>query len=99
MKRFDDYAGSKVLLSSDSEKHIAASHPEIDLAQIRSCLQDPDEVRKSSYRNTTVLYYRIKAARRYVCIVVKICADGNFITSAMTTTKPKTGEVIYVRKG
>jgi hypothetical protein len=98
VKRFVDFAGKLVLLSTDSEKHIAQSHPEIRLDELRRALVDPDEVRRSTYRDTTVLYYRIKASRRYTCVVVKICADGNFIASAMTTTKPKTGEVIYVRK-
>ena len=98
MKRFVDFAGIGILLSSDSEQHIAQNHPEIRFYEIRRALGDPDEVRRSSHRKTTVLYYRIKAARRYVCVVVKVCVDGNFVASAMTTTKPKTGEVIYVRK-
>jgi hypothetical protein len=98
VKRFVDFAGMRILLSTDSERHIVESHPEIRIDELRRALGDPDEVRRSTHRNTTVLYYRIKAARRYTCVVVKVCSDGNFIASAMTTTKPKTGEVIYVRK-
>jgi len=98
MKRFVDYSGQQILLSLESERHIAEAHPEIDFDHLRSALRDPDEVRKSSYRATSVLYYRIKAARRFICVVVKICDDGKFISSALTTTKPKTGEVIYVRE-
>jgi hypothetical protein len=74
------------------------AHPEIDFEQVAGALKDPDEVRRSSYRATSILYYRLKAAKRFICVVVKICPDGKFISSAMTTTKPKTGEVIYVRK-
>ena len=98
MKRFVDYAGEPVLLSLESERHIAEVHPEIDLEQLRLALKDPNEVRKSSYRATSVLYYRIKTVKRFICVVVKSCDDGNFISSALTTTKPKSGEVIYVRK-
>jgi hypothetical protein len=98
VKSFNDFEGKRILLLTESEQHIIQSHPEIELQEVRKALGDPDEVRRSSHRKTTVLYYRIKSARRYVCVVVKVCVDGNFIASAMTTTKPKTGEVIYVRK-
>lgn len=98
MKRSPDFAGNQILLSTDSEQHIAESHPEIGLLEIRGALKYPEEVRRSSYRETTLLYYRIKKAKRYNCVIVKVCLDGNFISSAMTTTKPKSGEVIYVRK-
>lgn len=98
MKRFIDYTGARIVLSQGAEQHIAFAHSEIDIDQIRLALSDPDEVRMSSYHNSSMLYYRIKAAKRFVCVVVKDCSDGKFISSAMTTTKPKTGEVIYVKK-
>jgi hypothetical protein len=97
LKRIVDYSGTQILLSAESERHIAAVHPEIDFDHIRKALENPDEVRMSSYRSTSVLYYRAKAAKRFICVVVKACSDGNFISSAMTTGKPKTGEIIYVR--
>jgi oligoribonuclease (3'-5' exoribonuclease) len=98
LKSFVDFEGKRIRLSTDSELHILQSHPEIELSAIHNALKDPDEVRRSSHRKTTLLYYRIKSARRFICVVVKVCDDGNFIASAMTPTKPKTGEVIYVRK-
>ena len=98
MRRFVDYSGVQIMLSEATERHIAAIHAEINSALIRMALADPDEVRKSSYHASSFLYYRVKASKRFVCVVVKSCPDGQFISSAMTTTKPKTGEVIYVRK-
>ena len=97
MKRFVDYAGAVVLLSADTEQHISKAHPEINLVQIRQSLGDPDEVRQSSYKATTTLYYQLRASNRYVCVVVKKCDDGLYISTAMTTTKPKIGEVLYVK--
>ncbi len=97
MRKFVDYNAAQILLSKETEQHIRLVHSEIDFEQIRSALSDPDEVRKSSYHSSSVLYYRVKSAKRFVCVVVKSCSDGQFISSAMTTTKPKTGEVIYVR--
>ncbi len=98
MRRFVDYNREQIVLAEDAERHIALIHPEVDIEQIRLALFDPDEVRKSSYKLTSVLYYRLKATRYFVCVVVKSCPDGKFISSVMTTTKPKTGKVIYVKK-
>ena len=98
MKKFIDYAGLQILLSKDTEQHIALAHSEIDIASVRKALLDPDEVRSSSHHSSSILYYRVKSLNRFICVVVKICADGRFISSAMTTSTPKSGEVIYVRR-
>ncbi len=98
MKLLVDYKGDFISFSKGSELHIAECHPEITLAYIRIALKDPDEIRISSYRNSSILYYRKKSSKRFICVVVKVCEDGNFISSAMTTSKAKSGEVIYVRK-
>jgi len=97
MRRFVDYLNSVVLLSADTEQHIAEAHPEVTLDQIRQSLGNPDEVRRSSYKTTTTLYYQIRYVNRYTCVVVKKCVDGFYIATAMTTTKPKGGEVLYVK--
>ena len=97
MKRFVDHSGKNILLSKNAEEHIHDFHPEITLEQIKLTLVDPDEIRSSSYKSSTVLYYRIRIAKRYICVVVKQCPDGWFISTAMTTAKPKLGEVLYVK--
>ena len=98
MKRFYDFSDDIILLSPEAEQHIAAVHPEVSADQIASTLADPDEVRRSSYKTTSFLYYRLKRQNRFICVVVKECPDGFFIATAMTTTKPKSGEVLYVRE-
>jgi hypothetical protein len=98
MKKFIDYSGFQILLSKETEQHIAFVHSEIDIASVRKALSDPDEVRRSSHHSSSKLYYRVKSLNRFICVVVKICTDGRFISSAMTTSKPKSGEVIYVRR-
>ena len=98
MKRFVDYSDSEIFLSEETARHIAMFHPEVDIEHIKITLANPDEVRQSSYKASSILYYHLKGTNRFVCVVVKICPDGKFISSAMTTSKPKTGEVIYVRK-
>ena len=73
-------------------------HSEVSLGDIETALKNPDEVRTSSYKDNGELYYLLKTKKRYICVVVKICDDGNFISTAMTTTKPKVGQLIY-KKG
>jgi hypothetical protein len=98
MRRFTDFAGDTVKLSRETEKHISSAHSEITSDLIAKTLEDPDELRNSSYNAASILYYRLKIKKRYICVVVKKCSDGFFISTAMTTTKPKSGEVIYVRE-
>ena len=98
MRRITDFSGDIIILSKETEKHIASVHPEITIQIITKTLSDPDELRNSSYNAVSILYYRIKTKNRFTCVVVKKCSDGYFISTAMTTSKPKSGEVIYVRE-
>jgi len=98
MKKLSEFSGKIILLSSETEAHIAEEHHEISLKNIRDTLLFPDEVRRSSYKNSSLLYYRQRVEKRYICVIVKQCEDGFFISTAMTTTKPKSGEVIYVKE-
>lgn len=79
-------------------EHISEAHPEISLKDIEVTLKDPDEVRMSSYKDDSELYYVFKMKRRYICVIVKICEDGSFISTALTTTKPKVGRIIYKKE-
>ena len=79
-------------------EHITEAHPEVALKDIEITLKDPDEVRMSSYKDDSELYYVFKTKRRYICVIVKICEDGNFISTALTTSKPKVGRVIYKKE-
>lgn len=36
----------------------------------------------SSYKNDSELYYVSKTTRRYICVIVKICENENFISTA-----------------
>lgn len=96
--QFTDYFGGTVNLSSDALEHIKTAHSEVSLAEIAKALAAPSEVRKSSYRDDSELYYCPAMGGKFICVVVKTCMDGKFISTAMTTGKSKSGQVIYVRK-
>lgn len=95
---FQNFKKQRVTLGDGAHEHIMEVHPEISLEGIKSALEDPDEVRVSSYRESSELYYLKRTKQRYTCVVVKVCSDGNFISTALTTTRPKEGRVIY-KKG
>src|SRR4051812_5725607 len=95
---FTNYRRQQVSLGDGAYEHIAQAHSEITLDHIKATLEDPDEVRTSSYKNDSELYYVRRTSRRYTCVIVKVCRDGNFISTALTTEKPKVERVIY-RKG
>jgi len=95
---FINYKKQRIILGDGTFKHISEVHPEVTLEDIKVALKDPDEVRTSSYKDDSELYYVFKMQRRYVCVIVKICEDGNFISTALTTTKPKVGRLIYKKE-
>lgn len=95
---FFNYKRQRIVLGDATYEHISEVHPEVTLEQIKSALEDPDEVRKSSYKENSELYYLLRTNKKFTCVVVKICPDGNFISTALTTERPKVGRVIY-RKG
>ena len=98
MISFENYRDEKVWLHEDTLKHIQNKHKEINLEMIRETIKDPDEIRQSQKDQRSQLYYYFRKEDRYICVVVKICEDGIFISTVLTTDKIKKGIVIY-KKG
>lgn len=98
MNTFKNYKGEVCILTEEQEKHISSRHPDGTIELISSCLKNPSEVRKSNSNNITHLYYISKTERRLFCVVIKICVDGNFISTAYSTSKIKFGELIYKKE-
>ena len=99
-----DYRGFKIELSDEALEHIRKGHAEITVTVVAETISKPDEVRKStqikpSSKCTAELYYRRKSVAagevRWNVVVVKLCPDGNYVTSAYTAETLKQGEVVY----
>lgn len=99
-----DYRGFKIELSDEALEHIRKGHAEITVAVVAETIGKPDEVRKSTQikptsKCTAELYYRRKSVAagevRWNVVVVKLCPDGNYVTSAYTAETLKQGEVVY----
>jgi len=95
MDTFLNYKEEKCYLTEEQQKHITNRHPDVNLELISKCLLSPLEVRKSSSKTVSHLYYITKIKNKFFCVVLKICADGNFIATAYTTNKIKAGQIIY----
>jgi hypothetical protein len=95
MKVFKNYNNEDCYLTVEQEEHIQSRHPEASEQFITQCLMAPMEVRKSSSHSLAHLYYVLKTKDRFFCVVLKCCSDGNFISTAYTTTRMKNGKIIY----
>lgn len=99
---FVDFRDHNIILSEETEEKIKDQHPEISMDQISKTLLDPTEVRASRHKNWSELYYSCALKRgRYICVVVKFkTSDGkNYIETAYTSMKIKSGEVIFSKIG
>jgi len=95
---FSNYKNETIILENETKKHVKEFHKEITTLVIKKTLIAPDEVRASTAKSISELYYLKKKENRFYCVVVKVCNDGNFISTALTTSKVKKGKLIY-KKG
>ena len=100
--RFKDFQGRDIELSDFSWEHIQEAHPEISIKNIESVLENPSEVVECPRQEFVELFYQIKlhpaGKQRFYVVVVKVLPEGNFISTAMTTSMKKKGRSLY-RKG
>lgn len=105
-RTFEDYQGEEVkLLDEVWEDHISVDHPEMEILLIERILKTPHIVCLSQHAN--MMNYRQyyskpwknkKKRERYFRVVVKVCSDGNWISTAHTRSKISCGKVIYKEK-
>lgn len=71
-------------------------HPEIKGKEIevKKCLFDPLEVRKSSEEANVFLYYS-QHGKYYICVVVRHLNGDGFIITSYITDKIKEGEAVW----
>ena len=98
MRIFVNYDGVEIELNDAVWQHVMADHAEITLGMLADTLANPDEVWLSRKKANVQLYYLLRRQKRYTCVVVKVCSDGHFVATALTTARIKKGSVIY-RKG
>lgn len=95
MKIFEvqDPFGNPIELSSERWNHIL-KHEISNKEDVKKCLMDPDEVKKSNRDVGSQLYYK-KINGEYICVVVQI--EEGFIKTAYQTSTKKEGDTIWTR--
>ncbi|WP_420264096.1 DUF4258 domain-containing protein [Candidatus Magnetominusculus dajiuhuensis] len=73
-------------------------HPEIENkeVEVRECLLNPIEIRRSSEDDNVCLYY-LPLDKYFICVVVRHLNGDGFIITAYITDKVKEGEKIWKR--
>ena len=100
---FKDYADEEIVMSDETwDEHISQKHPEITKEQIRDVLANPDKVcisqrkEKLNHRQYHQGPWKNPEGKdRFWKVVVKVCDDGNWISTAMTTSRINCGEVLF----
>jgi len=71
-------------------------HSQPDPMMVMEVLKNPDEIRVSRGDHTVYLFYKAKAAKRWVCAVSKrVTIEEGFLITAYITEAIKEGEKIW----
>jgi len=104
---FLDFKKRLIKLESEAWDHIQLKHPGIKIDDIKSILSDPDVVQldETSKPNSTCLdelFFHKQLNKggkmRFILIVVRVCEDGNYISTSYICRKLKSYKIIYSKK-
>ncbi len=72
------------------------------ISRISESLSDPDRIIRSATDPDVELFYRFypstPVTRKFLCVVVKVLPNDNFIITAYYTDTVKRGEVLWEKK-
>ena len=100
---FRDVNDEEIKMAGDVwENHIKVDHPEMTVEIIGNVLKTPSVVCSSQHENMKnyKLYYQgpwknKMEKKRYFPVVVKICNDGNWISTAHTRSSVSCGIILF----
>ncbi len=101
MHRFRGRQGRSVRLTDERLAPLEADHPETagQVSRIAEALADPDRVVGSRTDPTVELVYKEYAStpvtRKFLCVVLKVCADDAFVITAYYTDTLTSGDVLW----
>ena len=61
---------------------------------VSAALHEPEEIRRSRWDETVLLFYRPSGPSRWVCAVVKLADMGGFLITSYPTAAIKAGELL-----
>jgi hypothetical protein len=91
MQLFNDIHNRAIRLTAERRQHLQTAHPEMTEAipRIVEVLASPNKIVRSRTDTTVELFYRhypsTTVTSKFLCIVVKVLPDDNFVITAYYT--------------
>jgi hypothetical protein len=91
-------------LTDERLAHLETNHPEMlgQASRIAETLIDPDRIIRSVTDAKVELIYKLyhstPVTRKFLCIVMKVLPEDNFIITAYYTDKVKKGVILWEKK-
>ncbi|MCI0628083.1 MAG: hypothetical protein L0387_41590 [Acidobacteria bacterium] len=104
MISFRDRQHRQVRLTDERLAHLETDHPEMkgQASRIGETLADPDQVIRSATDSAVELFYKLypstPVTTKFLCIVVKVLPNDNFIITSYYTDTVKKGEALWEKK-
>ncbi len=101
MQSFIDIHNRSIRLTEERQLHLRTAHPEMTdyIPRIAETLSGPAKVVRSKTDETVELFYRYyqstPVTSKFLCTVVKVLPDDNFIITAYYTDTIKRGETLW----
>ncbi len=101
MQSFQDIHNRSIRLTEERQLHLQTAHPEMTdhITRLAETLASPDKVVRSRTDEIVELFYRhyqsTPVTSKFMCTVVKVLPDDNFIITAYYTDSIKRGESLW----
>ena len=99
-----DIHGRMIRLTDERLNHLETDHPEMQgqISKIVETLKEPNQIVLSKTDMQVELSYKYYATtpvtNKFLCVVVKVMADDNFIITSYFTNDMKKGDIIWEKK-
>jgi hypothetical protein len=104
MLKFQDLWKRTIRLTDERQNHLESDHPEMQdqIYRISETLVNPDKIIRSMTDSQIELFYKFYQATpvttKFLCIVVKVLLNDNFIVTSYFTNTTKKGEILWEKK-
>jgi len=104
MPSFRDRQDRPIRLTDERLAHLETDHPEMkgQAFRIAETLADPDRIVRSATDSTVELFYKLylstSVTTKFLCAVVKVLPDDNFIITSYFTDTVKKGGILWEKK-
>jgi hypothetical protein len=99
-----DIYSRSIRLTAERRLHLETEHPEMadQLTRVAEALANPDRIVRSRTDETVELFYKhyplTPVTEKFLCVVLKVLPNDNFIITAYYTDTTKQGEVLWEKK-